>query len=176
FNDRILNLNDELKLSPMAFRNLLRALEILNEESLRPGTDSSIYRQSLLLEVLILLFRSGSSRPAISKNSSDVASDFRKLAELHFRENRSLAVYAQTLKVSLKTLAERCRETLGTSPKAVILNRKVLEAKRLLAFTAMPVSEVGYGLGFEDPNYFSRFFKEETGFSPQVFRDRSKKS
>ena len=44
------------------------------------------------------------------------------------------------------------------------------EARRLLAYTLMDVAEVGYRLGYEDPSYFSRAFRRETGLSPSAFR------
>jgi AraC family transcriptional activator of pobA len=46
----------------------------------------------------------------------------------------------------------------------------VLEAKRLLLYSTATVAECGYALGFDDPAYFSRFFKAASGHSPRAFR------
>jgi AraC family transcriptional regulator, transcriptional activator of pobA len=48
----------------------------------------------------------------------------------------------------------------------------LLEAKRLLRYSDLPVTEIAYRLNFEDPSYFSRFFKKYTGFSPSEFREQ----
>jgi AraC family transcriptional activator of pobA len=48
--------------------------------------------------------------------------------------------------------------------------RIILEAKRYLGFTAMPVSQIAFALGFADPAYFSRFFRDRVGMSPSVYR------
>ncbi|OEU97266.1 hypothetical protein AN217_04555 [Streptomyces qinglanensis] len=49
----------------------------------------------------------------------------------------------------------------------------MLEAKRLLAGTAMTVRQVAHEVGFADPAYFCRFFRRETGASPGEFRRES---
>jgi AraC family transcriptional regulator, transcriptional activator of pobA len=49
-------------------------------------------------------------------------------------------------------------------------DRVLLEARRLLAYTAAPVAEVARDLGFDDPSYFSRFFARRAGQAPQDYR------
>ena len=46
------------------------------------------------------------------------------------------------------------------------------EACRLIAFTRLPVAEVGYRLGYTDPPYFSRRFRARMGESPSAYRAR----
>ena len=47
----------------------------------------------------------------------------------------------------------------------------MLQAKRDLRFTNKSVKEIAFGLGFEDPSYFTRLFKKAESVSPQVYRD-----
>ena len=49
--------------------------------------------------------------------------------------------------------------------------RIVLEAKRLLSFTNLTVSEISTQLNFEDPSYFARYFKKTIGLSPIEFKN-----
>ena len=46
------------------------------------------------------------------------------------------------------------------------------EAKRDLAYTWNSVSEVAFGLGFNDTAYFSRFFSKRVGISPAAYRKK----
>ncbi len=46
----------------------------------------------------------------------------------------------------------------------------MLEAKRSLIYTTLPVSKIAFDLGFNDPAYFSRFFAARAGLSPAAFR------
>lgn len=58
----------------------------------------------------------------------------------------------------------------GQSAVEVVHQRLLQEARRLLRFSAVQVSEIGYQLGFSDPAYFSRFFTKRTGLSPSQYR------
>jgi AraC family transcriptional activator of pobA len=44
------------------------------------------------------------------------------------------------------------------------------KAKEKLSTTALSVSEIAYGLGFEHPQSFSKLFKTKTNLSPLEFR------
>ena len=71
---------------------------------------------------------------------------------------------------SAKTLARASAEATGLTPKQIIDARLVLEARRLLAYTDVPVSTVGRRIGFDDPANFCRFFTRATGMAPGAFR------
>jgi AraC family transcriptional activator of pobA len=52
----------------------------------------------------------------------------------------------------------------------MVHQRLILEAKRYLTFTTLTAKEIALALGFEDPAYFTRFFKRQAGVSPLTFR------
>ena len=78
--------------------------------------------------------------------------------------------YAGTLGVSSRSLSEITKNMLGKTAKEVILERLLLEAKRYLNYSALSVKEIAYTLGYEDPSYFSKLFKQNTSQSPQDYR------
>lgn len=90
--------------------------------------------------------------------------------ETSFRSHRSLTAYADELGVSAPHLSRCCRETLGHSAAGVIHDRLMLEARRDLVYTSMPISQISFRLGFSDPAYFSRFFAARAGMSPASYR------
>ena len=52
----------------------------------------------------------------------------------------------------------------------LVQERTLLEAKRLLIHNEASISEIALQLGFDDPAYFSRFFKKCAGQSPKEFQ------
>lgn len=80
--------------------------------------------------------------------------------------------YADHLGHSRKSLDRACRAVSDMSAKRVIVERIVLEAKRLLAHTRLPVASVSDRLGFDEPTNFVKYFKRETGTTPARFRER----
>ncbi len=95
---------------------------------------------------------------------------FRMALLQHFPRLRQAAPYAELLQVSLRELNLELKRRAGRTASALIHERAVLEAKRLLAQTSLTVSEIGFELQFEDPAYFVRFFRRETGGTPGQFR------
>jgi AraC family transcriptional activator of pobA len=97
---------------------------------------------------------------------------FRNAIESGFRSNRSIPDYAKGLQVSESSLRNACLKATGQPPIHLVHARVLLEAKRQLYYTARPVSEIAYALGFDDAAYFTRFFTRRAGISPRAFRAR----
>lgn len=98
---------------------------------------------------------------------------FIERVESRFRSRDSLADYARALGVSVPHLSRSCRQVLARSASGVIQDRLMIEARRDLIYTSIPVSQVSSRLGFADPAYFSRFFTKRAGVPPSAYRDRS---
>ncbi|MDR4953256.1 AraC family transcriptional regulator [Chryseobacterium sp. ES2] len=100
----------------------------------------------------------------------DIFRDFSRHLEIHFREKHNVAEYAELLHIAPKTLTHKFKNLNLDSPNQFIINRILLEAKRLLFYTDKPVKEIAYGLGYEDPAYFNRLFTNKTGSTPANFK------
>jgi AraC-like DNA-binding protein len=96
---------------------------------------------------------------------------FKELVEQHFPEWHQVQDYARQLNVSPGYLNEVISSAIHKPAKEYILNRLILETKRLSVFTTKSVKEIGYDLGFSDPSHFSKFFKTFTGNSILGFRE-----
>lgn len=97
---------------------------------------------------------------------------FRILVETHFKEEHRVEFYAKSLGTTAKALTMQITRALGRSPRLLIQDRFLLEAKRYLAYSELNISDVGFKIGFEDANYFSRFFKLHERMTPAQFRER----
>ena len=112
--------------------------------------------------------------PAVAADASlrnlALARRFRGLLEEHFRTVTEPAEYATLLHVTERSLNEATRRALGTTANKLIRDRVMLEAKRLLLHSQVPIAQIADQLAFEDPAYFSRCFKKHTGRSPVDYR------
>jgi len=99
-----------------------------------------------------------------------LARRFKGLLEEHFRTLMDVAEYARLLRVSERALNDATRRALGTTANKLIRDRVMLEAKRMLLHSQVPVAQIADRLAFEDPAYFSRCFKKHTGRSPVDYR------
>jgi AraC family transcriptional regulator, transcriptional activator of pobA len=95
---------------------------------------------------------------------------FRQLVDQDFRSHKPIEAYAGRLGITSTHLNRICSENLGDTALGLIHQRIILEAKRYLTFTSLSVKEVALALAYDDPSYFTRFFKRETGVSPLGFR------
>jgi AraC-like DNA-binding protein len=77
---------------------------------------------------------------------------------------------AGELNLSPRYLSDLLKQETGKTAIELIHLFLISEAKNLLTGTDFSVSEIAYKLGFENPPYFSRLFKKETGKSPNQFK------
>ncbi|MCG8388270.1 MAG: AraC family transcriptional regulator [Cytophagales bacterium] len=97
----------------------------------------------------------------------------RKDIERHFKTQKNAAFYAGRQNFSTKHLNEIVKGALGKTITNLIHERILLEAKRMLLFSDKSIKEIAYDLGYEDPPYFFRFFKNSEGITPERFRGLS---
>lgn len=107
-----------------------------------------------------------------SEARANLVHRFVERVEARFLSHEPLTAHARALGVSVPHLSRSCREVLGHSAARVLQDRLMIEARRDLVYTAMPVSQISFRLGFADPAYFSRFFARRAGMSPSDYRAR----
>lgn len=95
---------------------------------------------------------------------------FQLLVERNFSQWHQVADYAKVIGCSEKSLNRAVADIVGTTAKVFIASRINLEAKRLLAHTAMPIGLISDQVGFDEATNFVKFFKREVGCSPGDFR------
>lgn len=90
--------------------------------------------------------------------------------ETHYKTLHSPKDYANLLHISPNALGKIVKGSFNKTLSALISERIIIEAKRELYLTNKTVDEIASELGYEDPFYFSRFFKKHTNTSPSVYR------
>jgi AraC family transcriptional regulator, transcriptional activator of pobA len=140
-------------------------------EGFAPGRTEALQAHLVLL-VTWLLRRVAPPPPDEARHAlrDTLLQRYRALVELHLRQQRPLGFYARELKVTPDHLSRVCRALTGQSALELLHERVLVAARRLLAYTDAPVTDVAAELGFADPAYFSRFFSRRAGLSPQAYR------
>lgn len=96
---------------------------------------------------------------------------FKDLLENKYKTQKQVNYYAKEMGISEKRLNQATSKILGKSPKEIIDDRILLEAKRILAHTNESVKEICYFLGFEEPTNFIKYFKKHSKITPTEFRE-----
>ena len=94
------------------------------------------------------------------------------LVEQYFRAHQPLGFYADRLGVTVDHLSRTCRAVGHASALQILQERLMLEARRLLAYTQLPVADIAIQLGFDDPAYFSKRFQRHVCHTPTEYRGR----
>ena len=146
-------------------------LDMVRTEYRERGGQSEKVMVGLIGVVLSLMNRLGGSAALPSASPMvALALALRSAIDQHYKGDWPVSRYVELLATSPHLLDKAARQVFGATVKELILERRTLEAKRLLLFTIRPVEDIGREVGFDDPAYFSRFFRLRTGSSPSDWR------
>ena len=132
-------------------------------------TDPHLLR-AMLYEVLMLLQRA-TPLETDSVSETERVSRFHQLVGEHYLTESGVEFYADRLCVTSNYLNRLVRATLGQSTKQYIQSRRIEEAKRLLRYTDLSISDIAEHLNYDTATYFVRAFSRQTGVTPLQFRD-----
>jgi AraC family transcriptional regulator, transcriptional activator of pobA len=163
-----------LYLSAQQHRELLPLVQSIEQEfnGAAAWRNDAIRAATLMLMTRLRRLQPERAASDAAPRHYHLARRFRLLVEQHYLEAMPVRDFAAALQVTERRLNEAVRQATGKTASALIQERILLEAKRLLTQSELGVSEVCYRLNFEDPAYFSRFFKKHTASSPLEFKKR----
>lgn len=137
------------------------------------------YRHEMLLQQL-KLFLLESRRIYEDQHDMGVSLDeehpgsviikFKQLIDDNFKGQKNVSSYADMLNLRATCLNEITKKTTGITAGELIRNRIIKEAKKMLYGSNLNTKEIAYELGFQDPAYFSRFFKKYTNQTLSDYR------
>ena len=157
-----------------------KRLAYITEEMETESRNINTFAHKDYLKYLVKMFliyiqrigQRGTGIPLCINNSSNrTFVQFRQTLEHHYRHIHTVKEYANYLNVSTKTLTNCVYESSHSTPLKIINDRVILEAKRQLLHSSLKIKEIAFYLGFEDPSYFVKFFKRQTGYLPAEFRE-----
>jgi AraC family transcriptional regulator, transcriptional activator of pobA len=147
----------------------------LDEEASLAREGHRLAMRGLMALIAIEVVRLGVSRArsgAVTLAPADARVDeLRRLIDEHFRKERLICFYAEKLAMTADRLNDHVKRATGVTAGHLIRQRVLTEAKRQLVFTNQAIHEIAYDLAFSDPSHFTRFFRKQTGTTPQAFRE-----
>ncbi len=128
----------------------------------------------LKIKELILLLIQSKNVCSIQELITDLYSaqnvQLKNVIELHKYSNLNQEELAKLCNLSLSSFKREFKKVFNDTPNNYMTDLKLKRAKELLSVTEMPISEIAFGVGFNDPLYFTRAFKKKIGSSPSQYR------
>lgn len=154
--------------------------ELIFDELLTPDD----YSQDIVLNLLHLFLlearrifdqqnQAAIEKPVETPDSTII--QFKLLIEKNYQTQKNVSSYAEMLNMNPSCLNEVTKRTTGITAGELIRNRVIDEIKKLLFSSSLSGKEIAFQLGFDDPAYFSRFFRKYTGTTLREFREHSRK-
>lgn len=109
---------------------------------------------------------------------SEIVNQFKKDLESVFRANDistktlQVATFAEKQQLHPAYFSTVIKAKTDISANRWIHQKITTEAQALLSKSSTPVKQIAYKLGFNEPTHFSKFFKKQTGLTPNQYRNR----
>jgi AraC-like DNA-binding protein len=161
-----------LQLDAKQRRAFMRGFSAMQRELAAFHKDATQSLRASLYQLLVLLNRWYTAHYGEPADASPnlFVERFRRLVERDFARRHRVADYANQLGITPGHLNTLCRSHTQRSAGAMIRARIMLEARKLLLYSDLSAAAVGEKLGFDDPAYFTRFFRREAGCVPTRLR------
>lgn len=96
------------------------------------------------------------------------------MMHLNYSHKLTVQQLAQSANLSLFRFIHKFKESIGVTPVEYLTRIRINTACDLLSSTLMPIKEVAGLVGYSNPLYFSRVFRQATGSSPSQYRSNIK--
>lgn len=171
------NLYDTVQFNVQKQNSDLRVfLNAMHTEYLREKDNEQFFILHNMLHIFLLQAEREMHKQGFNKlkasPSLDILLQFNELLEKQFREERSVKEYAAQLNLSEKQLHKTTTSLLDKTPKQIIDERVLLEAKRLLSHSTQSIKEIAYEMGYNEPTNFIKYFRKHTDSTPAEFRNQ----
>ena len=153
---------------------LLQQIDNIKEEIGLYGRQGDHILRAQLYEILMLLDRiyaeEGKNLPISKKKRSFHIDNFIHWVDKSFKDHHSVEYYADKLCITPNYLNEIVMASMQINAKQYIRNKLLGEAKRMLTYSDLSVSEIAIVLNYETVSYFIRSFRLYTGQTPLAYR------
>jgi AraC family transcriptional regulator, transcriptional activator of pobA len=171
-----------LTLVPEEAKVLLDLFEKIKTEASTEYTNKYEFVKSYLRLLVMYLNRfyekriQNNQKPNPQASGINTVREFQDLIEQNLKTDkklRTIAEFANKLNTHPNHLNALCKEILGNTASELLHDSTLLQAKSLLLNSDYSMKEIAYQLGYDEPNYFFRFFKKHIGVTPSEFKNQN---
>jgi len=135
-----------------------------------PARDQALRAYGLLISTWIARQLAVQDGTILRDKTHVLAERYAALVESGYRSGNGVSSYAEALGVTPTHLTRVCRDACGRPALAILQERILHDACRLLVDTDMPARDIATELGFSSAAYFTRAFSKLAGYTPSEFR------
>ncbi|UTW64980.1 helix-turn-helix domain-containing protein [bacterium SCSIO 12643] len=170
------NLFSQLSLYPYISlfdsKSIVQICQILDREHQKQN-NSHLVLESLIKSLMALILQSAKNTSVTTASKKSTFQKFKDLLLTELRNSHQVAFYAQELHTTPQNLNAICKKETQKSASSVIADEILNEAKRMLLYTDLSITEIAYNLGFKDNSHFTKYFKRHTELLPSQYKNQS---
>lgn len=148
------------------FRQMIQEMQLC-----RPHYEELL--SSLLLQLFIQIERNSDNNKVMNSFAQNEIEYATNYFNEHYNEDINIAEYAASRNMSTSWFIRNFKLYNKTTPLNYILSIRIANAQNLLETTKYNITEIAAIAGYDNPLYFSRLFKKQTGLSPSEYRKQN---
>ena len=165
----IISIEDEMSLQSELYR---KEREILRYENEQMRLKNDLQNLSIVVLKDKVDFRTdiqGSGQPNQQKSSMVLRAQ--EFIQKNYKQPLTLSEVAGAVYLSPNYFSTIFKEITGNNFSSYLNDVRILEGKRLLNETILPIKQIVKQVGYEDYNYFNKVFKKAVGLPPGTYRE-----
>lgn len=140
--------------------------DIFTKEIIASGIRAFVYKVCRIISLRI----ERSEYARVNNRKYEYFKRFFALLATEYKQHRNVNWYAEQMHLSTKYFTSLIRQVSGRTTVDWINDRVIYEAKNLLLYSEMSITEIAYQLNFPSTSFFSKYFKNIVGINPSEFR------
>lgn len=150
------------------FREMIQELQLC-----KPHYEEML--KMLLRQIFVMVSREYATETKLNSYAQIEAEHATHYFMEHYSEDINIEAYAAEKGMSACWFIRTFKQYNKITPMQYVLTIRIANAKSLLETTSYNVTEIAEIVGYDNPLYFSRLFKKQTGMSPSEYRKLKEK-
>ncbi len=161
------------KLNALEQEDLISKYQLILKEYKNRGLNYEemirIFLNAMFIELTRLYPKQNENAPKFGHDLI-LLNRYEALVDKYFKLHRPLSCYSEKMHITVRQLSYLCKKTVGKKPSEILIDRIMLEAKRLIIHSDLSIASISETLNYNDSSYFIRLFKKATQQTPEQFR------